>query len=132
MTRKRDALTESTELVFVYGSLKAGFPLHNILEGYEFVGQYKTQPSFKLMNLGPFPALVHADEGGVRVSGEVYKIDPDVLNYLDVVEGVHRGLYARELIVVHDQLGNQITPWAYVARRSAQYAREEIKSGVWV
>lgn len=119
------------ELVFVYGSLKSGFPLHGILEGYEFMGEYRTFPDYKLMSLGPFPALIPAPDAGIEVLGEVYRVDGDILNYLDVVEGVRRGLYRRTRIDVHDQLGKVIAVWAYVADKSAKYARDEVKSGVW-
>jgi gamma-glutamylcyclotransferase (GGCT)/AIG2-like uncharacterized protein YtfP len=119
------------ELLFVYGSLKAGRPLHSVLAGAEFVGAYKTEPEFKLMNLGAFPALVPATDGGVMVSGEVYKIDEELLNYLDILEGVGREMYSREKITVRDALGNRIAAWTYIGRKAALFAHEEIKSGVW-
>ena len=119
------------KLVFVYGSLKEGFPLHNIIQGSEFIGYYKTRPDFKLVSLGPFPALLEVDAGGVEVSGEVYRLDEELINYLDVVEGVRRGLYIRKPIDVHDQLGSEIVTWAYVAGNAGRFAYQEIPSGVW-
>jgi gamma-glutamylaminecyclotransferase len=117
-------------LVFVYGSLKQGFQLHGIIERCEFIGQYKTRPDFKLVSLGPFPALLDAKDG-IEVTGEVYRVDDDILNYLDVVEGVHRGMYVRKPIDVHDQLGHEITVWAYVAGTAGRHAYREVPTGVW-
>lgn len=120
----------TNNLLFVYGSLKSGFPLHRIIEGREFMGVYKTLPDFKLVSLGPFPALLDAKDG-IEVTGEVYRVDDDILGYLDVVEGVSRGMYVRKPIDVHDQLGDAITVWAYVAGTAGRYAYAEVKSGVW-
>lgn len=121
-----------SENLFVYGTLKEGYPLHGIIGRQEFLGVYKTAPVFKLVTLGPFPALIPARTNGVEVTGEVYKVDEDTLNYVDVVEGVNRGLYRRVYIEVHDQLAAKVKAWAYVSLNAGQFAFEEIKSGVWV
>ncbi len=118
--------------LFVYGTLKEGYPLHGILGRQEFLGTYKTAPRFKLVTLGPFPAMIPAREGGIEVTGEVYKVDDDTLNYLDIVEGVHKGLYQRAFITVHDQLGAEVKAWAYVSLNAGHFAYDEIKSGVWI
>jgi gamma-glutamylcyclotransferase (GGCT)/AIG2-like uncharacterized protein YtfP len=122
--------SRATEKLFVYGSLKADFPLHPIIEGHEYLGTYKTRPQFKLVSFGPFPALVPARDGR-DVSGEVYLVDEEILHYLDVVEGVDRGLYSRFAIPVHDQLGDEITAWAYVSLLAQRYKLEVVESGVW-
>lgn len=124
-------LDKPDQLLFVYGSLKQGFPLHGIIEGREFVGTYKTGPEFKLINLCAFPAMVPANPGR-EITGEVYIVDNDTLHYLDVVEGVHRGLYSRLLVTVHDQLKDKIKAWAYIAVNKALLSgAEEITSGEW-
>lgn len=118
--------------LFVYGSLKSGYPLHYLVERHEFVGVYKTEPRFKLLDLGAFPAVIPARNGGVEITGEVYKVDDDTLNYIDVVEGVRRGLYRRVRLKVHDQLGATIKAWAYISLNTGPFSRTEVKSGVWV
>jgi len=120
----------ATEKLFVYGSLKEGFPLHAVIEGHEYIGTFKTAPQFKLVSLGPFPALVPA-RPGIEVSGEVYLVDEETLHYLDIVEGVSKGLYHRIVLPVHDQLGDEVQAWAYVSLLAQRYVLEEIESGVW-
>jgi len=119
------------ENLFVYGTLKEGYPLHRILGRQEFLGVYKTAPVFKLVTLGAFPAMLPA-KAGIEVSGEVYKVDEDTLAYIDILENVRQGLYRRLYIEVHDQLGTTIKAWAYVSFNANQFAYDEIKSGVWV
>lgn len=118
--------------LFVYGTLKEGFRLHGMLREAEFLGTYKTDPKFVLLNLGPYPALARR-EPGIKVTGEVYDLDTDTINYIDVVEGVHRGQYTREEIEVHDQIGERIKAFAYIAGRGIlSFAKTEIPTGVWV
>lgn len=121
----------ATEKLFVYGSLKAGFPLHGIIEGHEFLGVFKTFPDYRLYDLGAFPALVPARRGR-QVMGEVYLVDEEIVNYLDVVEGVNRGLYSRVQIDVHDQLGVVVPVWTYILLRDLGFGGREIVSGEWV
>jgi gamma-glutamylcyclotransferase (GGCT)/AIG2-like uncharacterized protein YtfP len=118
--------------LFVYGSLKEGYPLHGIIGRQEFLGVYKTEPRFKLVTLGPFPAVIPARSDGVEVTGEVYEVDDDTIAYLDVVERVSQGLYNRLRLPVHDQLGTVIKAWVYVSLNAGNFAFEEIKSGVWI
>jgi len=119
-----------TELLFAYGTLKADFALHYVIQGCTYVGNYKTPAAFKLVDLGAFPALVRSEKG-IEVTGEVYRVDDDILNYLDVIEGVNRGLYTRERVIVHDQKGDTIDVWAYIANHVGRLSGVEIKSGVW-
>ena len=118
--------------LFVYGTLKQGYPLHGILRGQEFLGNYKTEPRFKLVTLGAFPAMIPARTEGVEVLGEVYRVDEDTLAYLDIVERVSQGLYRRLYLPMHDQLNSKIKAWAYVSFNASMFAFDEIKSGVWV
>jgi gamma-glutamylaminecyclotransferase len=59
--------------LFVYGSLLRGERDHGLLEQAEFVGAARTAPSYTLVDLGPYPALV--ENGRVSVAGELYLID---------------------------------------------------------
>ena len=80
-------------LLFVYGSLKRGFGLHEYIADQNFCGAAKTVAEYQLFDCGSYPALVRADCGGRSVSGEVYEVTPGCLAVLDEVEGVPQNLY---------------------------------------
>jgi Gamma-glutamyl cyclotransferase, AIG2-like len=45
-----------THRVFVYGTLKSGFPNHSLLKGCEFFGDAATVPTYKMIENG-FPVM---------------------------------------------------------------------------
>ena len=52
-----------------------------------------------------FP-VIRPSENGKPVAGEIYTVDDEVLERLDRLEGVHKGMYSRELIDVTLPLAN--------------------------
>ena len=85
-------------LLFVYGSLKYGFPNNSLLNGTLF-SYAVTPPKYRLYSCGSFPALVEC-ENGICVEGELWIVD--CLNFLDEFEGVDIGLYKREVILLKE------------------------------
>jgi gamma-glutamylcyclotransferase (GGCT)/AIG2-like uncharacterized protein YtfP len=79
------------ELLFVYGTLMRGFPLHAMLAGRaEYIGEGEV-PGL-LFDLGSHPAALRG--AGGPISGEVYRLaDPGLWGALDSTEGsqYHRG-----------------------------------------
>jgi gamma-glutamylcyclotransferase (GGCT)/AIG2-like uncharacterized protein YtfP len=72
-------------LLFVYGTLMRGFPLHPLLEGRaEYLGEAAT-PGL-LFDLGRYPAALKSATGKIR--GELYRLlDPAFWRVLDSTEG---------------------------------------------
>lgn len=68
--------------LFVYGSLLGGERDHGLLDGAELVGPARTAPSYTLVDLGPYAALI--ENGRVSVSGELYLIDKKQRFAIDV------------------------------------------------
>jgi gamma-glutamylaminecyclotransferase len=83
-------------LLFVYGTLKRGCSNHAILAGQEFVGPARTQPGYRLFDLGGYPGIVAMPDDREGVNGEIWSVDAEALARLDAFEGVHEGLYRRE------------------------------------
>ena len=81
--------------VFVYGTLKRGHGNHLLLCASRFLGECHTPPVYSLHDLGFFPGLVSG--GQTSITGEVYEVNDDTLEALDVLEGYPR-FYDRELI----------------------------------
>lgn len=80
-----------THLVFVFGTLKQGFPLHDSgLKGSRFLYRCKTVAPYPLVIAGPYFAPMMFDEPGtgLRVVGELYAVDDAGLARLDAIESV--------------------------------------------
>ncbi|HUF63033.1 MAG TPA: gamma-glutamylcyclotransferase family protein [Verrucomicrobiales bacterium] len=108
----------SRVLLFVYGTLKRGFPQHSLLgEDAVFRGAVRTEPSFGLVDCGGFPGLVEA-EPGQAVRGELWEVSEALLPALDTYEGVPEGEYVRLRTAVQPSPPGEGTVWAY------HYSRE--------
>jgi len=95
-------------LLFVYGTLMRGFPLHPLLEGRaDSLGDGEV--AGLLFDLGRYPAALR-DGGGV-VRGEVYRLkDPALWRALDSAEG---NQYHRREVGVRMAGGRQVTACIY-------------------
>jgi gamma-glutamylcyclotransferase (GGCT)/AIG2-like uncharacterized protein YtfP len=92
-------------LVFVYGTLKRGQVRHFALARQRFLGEAKTRPLYRMVNLGSYPALT---EGGTSaIAGELWEVDAPCLALLDEIESVADSYYRRGAISLappHDDL----------------------------
>jgi gamma-glutamylaminecyclotransferase len=80
-------------LLFAFGTLKRGFPLHDRgLRGSVCLGAFTTIERFPLVIAGPWfaPMLFHEPGTGERVHGELYEVDHRRLSRLDQMESVGR------------------------------------------
>lgn len=108
---------ENKNYVFVYGTLKKGQPRHEILidGNAEFVDEAVLE-GYEMYDTGYYPGIV---EGKGVIYGEVYKVSDDLIEVLDIIEGVDYNLFKREAVVVN--LLNQkqkIYVWAYIFNMS--------------
>lgn len=95
-------------LLFVYGTLMRGFPLHALIEGrVDFVGEGEV--AGLLFDLGRYPAALR--NGAALIRGEVYRLtDSGLLRALDSAEGSR---YHRGEVGVRMAGGRQITAYIY-------------------
>eukprot|EP01067_Filipodium_phascolosomae_P008962 Filipodium_phascolosomae@DN7881_c0_g1_i1.p2 len=93
--------SSNSTLVFVYGTLKEGFKNHfrMIEQQADKVCEALTQKQFPLY-LDPDsrnrPCLVDIENVGERIFGEVYRVNPTALAYLDLFERVPVHYYRRD------------------------------------
>ena len=103
-----------SQLVFVYGSLKRGFALHELLQGQLYLGNAVTEPLYRLFDLGSYPGLVEWPEG-LAIRGEVYQVDLECLSRLDEVEGVAERQYARRKISLQAEFAScDVRAWFWL------------------
>ena len=110
--------------VFVYGTLLDGEPNHRLLVSAALVGEARTEPTFRLVSLGAFPAMVAG--GRTAVAGEVYEVDAGTLAGLDRLEG-HTNFYERRRIRLED--GAEVL--AYLLDEEQARGWPAITSGDW-
>lgn len=82
--------------VFVYGSLKTGGFLNDIVDQnyVMFYGADLMMYPGHLVDLGSFPGLVKTNMGIETIHGEVYGISDEMLRRIDAIEGYPR-MYGR-------------------------------------
>jgi gamma-glutamylaminecyclotransferase len=111
-------------LVFVYGTLRQEEVNHELLVRARFVAEARTESSFELFDLGPFPAMCAG--GQTAVLGEVYAVDEATLARLDRLEG-HPSFYQRTQIRLEG--GQEVE--TYLMDRARMRGRVVIRSGDW-
>ena len=110
--------------VFVYGTLKRGFPNHDAwLKDYPCIGRFRTCDAFPLVVGDTWfsPYLIAEPGVGVPVFGEVFELDDRGLEVLDGIEGTDVPCgYRRIGIAIGDAEGGApFDAWTYVKDRAA-------------
>lgn len=91
-------------LVFVYGTLKKGFPNHDrYMPSAERMGTFRTRDRYRLVLNGErySPCLMDGAGQGRCVEGEVFAVDASGLKKLDRLERIDRpdGYHRRRIVV---------------------------------
>lgn len=89
--------------IFVYGTLKQGYPNAHVMKGRRVPGRFVTVAPWSLYLVGArhTPWLVADDGHGVQVEGELYEVGDEHMPALDALEDVGVPLgYRRERIDV--------------------------------
>jgi gamma-glutamylcyclotransferase (GGCT)/AIG2-like uncharacterized protein YtfP len=93
-------------LIFVYGTLRRGFgnrAARRLHSRGEFLGFATVHAS--LHSLRAFPGITR---GEGRVRGEVFRVTPQLLRYLDAYEGSG---FRREQVVLHGHTARRAFAW---------------------
>lgn len=117
-----DATPARLTRVFVYGTLRRGGRNHALLAGSRCLGAFATQARYRLLDLGPYPALV--DGGSDRVAGEVYEVEAVVLERLDELEG-HPTFYRRAPIALDPSAPADVQGYLLAAEQTSSHPRVE-------
>lgn len=124
-------MTETTDILFVYGTLRPAFghPAHRLLaEGAERIGCGWLQG--RLYEVSVYPGAVLSDDPADRVVGELYRLtDPAaMLARLDYYEEAAEKFpppreYRRCRVTVRLDEGRSVTAWVYLYNRSTENLR---------
>lgn len=118
----------SKHLVFVYGSLRGGSArsMSRRFPESKFIADAKVNGS--LYDLGPYPGL-QLDNSNSMVVGEVYEVDDELLEQLDLFEASSN--YLRKQVKI--QMGAQPRVcWTYEPDPEFYSLRTLIPSGDWL
>lgn len=127
--RARASYWGAVARLFLYGTLMRGGANHAVLEAASarFVGRALTVERRRLVDLGPYPALVPG-AGATAVHGEVFDVADAALAELDDFEGCPT-LYRREAIAVIGEDGTRGEAFTYVLARAAPQGARDIEDG---
>jgi gamma-glutamylaminecyclotransferase len=106
--------------VFVYGTLKEGFPNFGVNTGIRVAGAFITAERYPLYLVGErgLPCLINAPGQGEYVVGQVFEVQPETLERMDILERVNEpDGYERVQITVRSQSSEpptELTTQAYL------------------
>lgn len=111
-------------VVFAYSFLLRGERDHDLLHRSTLLGKTTTQPGYRLVDLGPYGAMITG--GDQVVVGELWEVDRETLRAIDVRKEVPV-LFERSRIVTHDGVEAEAytMPWDRVV------GRKRLANGDW-
>ena len=119
-----------THRIFVFGTLKEGFPNFRVNKGARVPGRYRTRERFPLYLVGErhVPWMLDRRGEGEQVVGELYDVDDATLAAMDRLErvGAPDG-YVRVAIAVAGE-GAALEAFAYM-KPAAQWAPDQARGG---
>ncbi len=86
-------------VLFVYGTLKRGLRNHRLIGDQEFLGEARTEPRYRVIDLGPHPGLIADEVNGLAVKGELWAVSECCLGELDDFEQ-DAGAFVRERVAI--------------------------------
>ena len=119
-----------THRVAVYGSLRQGMGNHGLLRSARFVGRFWTAPAYTMRSLGYFPGMI--DGGDTAILCEVYDVDDNTFDRLDVLESNGRYYERQRLpLVSDDPTAADTLAWVYILMPGHR-AGDRVISGDWI
>jgi gamma-glutamylaminecyclotransferase len=120
------------QLIFVFGTLKEGFPNSGVNRGARVPGEFKTCAAYPLYLVGErhSPWLIDAPHTGLRVTGQVFSVNDETLAAMDRLERIaeHDG-YCRKLLQL-EEVGSSslVSAYAYL-KLPEQLLMSEVRVG---
>jgi len=125
------AVASDRTLVFVFGTLKQGFPNFAVNRGRRVEGVFRTVQPHPLVLVGErcVPWMIDVPGSGQRVAGELYEVDAAALAAMDELEGVGRADgYHRKALQVQAADATVVTAQAYM-KLTDQVVQGDVRIG---
>ena len=116
--------------VFVFGTLKEGFPNFGANRGKRLQGTFRTLEKFPLYLVGErhVPWMLDVRGEGERVAGEVYEVDSVALSAMDALERVTEPDGYRRSSILVEGAGTLVEAFAYL-KPVAQLVASRVRAG---
>jgi gamma-glutamylaminecyclotransferase len=119
-------------LVFVFGTLKEGFPNFATNRGTRLPGEFRTRASYPLYLVGErhSPWLIEEPGKGLRVTGQIFRVDAETLAEMDALERVSEpDGYRRKLLELDGaDSSSVVSAYAYL-KAPEQLVPSEVRAG---
>lgn len=126
-------MDSNAELVFVYGTLRRGGSNHFRMANAQFVSTGTIRG--RMYRIDWYPGLI-LDEAGDEIHGEVYTVDTEELQTLDIFEGVSAGEYegseyrrVQTTVVQQDSMILTAWVWEWLGRVDES---QKVSDGDWL
>ena len=104
--------------VFVFGTLKEGFPNSSANKGSRVSGEFRTKNQYPLYLVGErySPWLVFSKGEGFQIRGQVFMVDEATLCGMDRLERIHQadGYRRVQLLVFSESTNEEMQVFVYV------------------
>lgn len=124
--------TVDLQLVFVFGTLKEGFPNFVTNRGMRMPGTFRTRAAYPLYLVGHrhSPWLVDAPHTGFRVTGQVFQVNAQAIEAMDKLERVSEsdGYRRRILELEHLEASAFVSAFAYL-KSPEQLVSTDMRNG---
>jgi len=123
--------TELTK-IFVFGTLKEGFPNFYLNKGIKQSGEFITENNYLFYLVGErhTPCIYEHENKGEAILGELYLVNNDQLSVLDTLERTHEeGGYIRTLINIQNINSKQKSEAYIYLKLASQINLSDIKLG---
>lgn len=111
-------MDNSTVRLFVYGTLKSGFPNFGHNTGNCISGTFQTVNAYPLYLVGErySPWLLDQPGHGSQVEGEVFELNNASLEKMDLLERTHAvdGYRRKTIVVLHVESGTESSVYVYM------------------
>ena len=121
-------------LVFVFGTLKEGFPNFPTNRGRRLPGAFFTRERYPLYLVGErhSPWLVNAPGQGERIAGQVFEVDQAALDAMDALERIAEPDGYRRIVLEVEALdalsAGSLSVFAYL-KQAQHFAPAEVRLG---
>ncbi len=118
--------------VFIFGTMKEGYPNFKTNKGVRIAGDYKTRQKFPLYLVGArhSPWLIDSPGKGNRVHGQLFKVNSQALEEMDKLERIGKvDGYRRVSIEVENAVDSVVSEAFVYIKPPEQLSGETIQMG---